>query len=179
MSWVTLHALALAQEAVLPEVASDIKSQLHRWGAAWEESSESESVLEQIREQMRAVNFDVASAYATWAAELPNSAGNYAVAAAVSESVALLPECLAELTTKSELQSRCPQKLYKIAIQKLFSMGDADAATQAWTRARQLYRGSTRLSAEILPDEEAAIPWPSALQTSTVSRLSSCWLSGL
>ena len=32
----------------------------------------------------------------------------------VVRSVALLPECLIELKLRDELQTRCPQKMYKI-----------------------------------------------------------------
>ena len=180
MFWAILHVLACAHEveqkheAYEESHASVIKSQLLRWAATWEESAEARDVvLQHIREQMAAVSFDVASTYASWAAELPNSAGNYAVAAAVSESVAFLPDCIAELKTKSELQTRCPQKMLKIAIQKLFSMDDAEGATRVWMLARRLYRGSTRMFPEMLPEEEAAIPWPSAVQSSTV------WVRGL
>ncbi len=88
--------------------------------------------------------------YASWAADLPNVAANYAVAAAVLElgshgfsifqtplhgnysrwgtlswiflvrSVALLPECLIELKLRDELQTRCPQKMYKIVSRNQF-----------------------------------------------------------
>eukprot|EP00438_Fugacium_kawagutii_P017692 Skav211289 [mRNA] locus=scaffold2429:182536:190399:+ [translate_table: standard] len=84
------------------------------------------------------------------------------------ESVALLPDCLIELKLRDELQTRCPQKMYKIAIQKLFSMGDSAAAESTWKRARSLFRGSTRAFPEMLPEDEAAIPWPSSLETPTV-----------
>ncbi|CAE7248005.1 Rbbp9 [Symbiodinium sp. CCMP2592] len=177
--WLAAWLLSAAQETeqkskYQDDHASAIKARLQVWASTWEESSTGRSaLLRTIRQHMAAVSFDVASTYASWAAELPNSAGNYAVAAAVSESVALLPHCLSELKSKSELQSRCPQKMYKIAIQKLFSMGDADGAELVWKHARQLFRGSTRAFPEMLPEEEAAIPWPSALQTPTV------WVRGL
>ncbi|CAE7347266.1 Rbbp9 [Symbiodinium microadriaticum] len=178
--WVTAWLLSEAQETEQKRKYHDdhvsaIKARLQVWASSWEEESSTGrgAVLKTIREHMAAVSFDVASTYASWAAELPNSAGNYVVAAAVSESVALLPDCLEELKSKSELQSRCPQKMYKIAIQKLFSMGDAEGAELVWKRARQLFRGSTRAFPQMLPEEEAAIPWPSALQTPTV------WVRGL
>lgn len=93
-----------------------------------------------IRDFLQKVSFEVASSYASWAADLPNVGQNYAVAAAVLEmldlsrlvstssclrqtlkflamprSVALLPDCLSELKLKDELQTRCTQKMYKIA----------------------------------------------------------------
>jgi len=147
----------------------EIRWQLDDWAAAWQDSESPE----RIRNFLQNVSFGVASTYASWAADLPNVAPNYAVAAVVLESVALLPECLIELKLRDELQTRCPQKMYKIAIQKLFSMGDSQGADNTWKRARSLFRGSTRAFPEVLPEDEAAIPWPSAMETPTV------WVRGL
>ncbi|CAJ1385417.1 unnamed protein product, partial [Effrenium voratum] len=155
------------------QAQASIHGQLAEWAAAWQDVSRREAVLDSIRHDVQNMSFGLASTYASWAADLSNSAGNYAVAATILESVAMLPECLVDLKIMDELQIRCPQKMFKIAIQKLFSMGDSQSATEVWKRARSLFRGSTRFFAELLPEDEAAIPWPSALETPTI------WIRGL
>ncbi|CAK9092625.1 unnamed protein product, partial [Durusdinium trenchii] len=162
--------LIFALLAAVTIQATEIHRQLDDWAATWQDSEEPALV---IRRFLQNVTFETASSYASWAADLPNLGKNYAVAAAVLESVALLPACLVELKIQDELQTRCPQKMYKIAIQKLFSTGERDGALSAWKRARSVFRGSTRVFPEVLPEEEAAIPWPSVLETLTV------WVRGL
>ncbi|CAE8729728.1 unnamed protein product, partial [Polarella glacialis] len=138
------------------------------------------SVLEEIRLAVQLAGLDASSRYAAWASDSPLSAlgGSYAVAAGLLEAVALLPDCLADLVHRSELETRCPQKWYKIAIQKLFALGDQQGAEDLWRRARSIRRDSSGLSkptdkAPLIEDEEAAIPWPSALQTPSI------WVRGL
>eukprot|EP00435_Cladocopium_sp_Y103_P057748 s830_g20.t1 len=166
-SLVFLNLLVAASQV---STEKEIRRQLDEWAAAWQDPESPAAIRSFLHND---VNFGVASTYASWAADLPNVAKNYAVAAAVLESVALLPDCLIELKIRDELQTRCPQKMYKIAIQKLFSMGDTTGADDTWKRARSLFRGSTRAFPEVLPEDEAAIPWPSAVETPTV------WVRGL
>lgn len=47
-----------------------------------------------IRDFLRKVSFEVASSYASWAADLPNVGQNYAVAAAVLEILDFISTCL-------------------------------------------------------------------------------------
>eukprot|EP00928_Gymnodinium_smaydae_P086667 TRINITY_DN7105_c0_g1_i1.p1 TRINITY_DN7105_c0_g1~~TRINITY_DN7105_c0_g1_i1.p1 ORF type:complete len:462 (+),score=100.19 TRINITY_DN7105_c0_g1_i1:101-1387(+) len=79
------------------------------------------------------------------------------------ERVALHPDCVNELGTRSQAQTRCPQKLYKVAIHSLKAAGDEDAADAMWHRAVSLRA----------PGSPGRIGWPSTSQTPTV------WLEGL
>lgn len=81
--------------------------------------------------------------------------------AALLERIALHPACLAELDTKTQAETRCPQKLFKVAISMLLNFGEVPLATSAWERAVTLRKDSTR------------ILWPSVQQTPTL------WIDGL
>eukprot|EP00929_Paragymnodinium_shiwhaense_P051602 TRINITY_DN25944_c0_g1_i1.p1 TRINITY_DN25944_c0_g1~~TRINITY_DN25944_c0_g1_i1.p1 ORF type:complete len:677 (-),score=139.61 TRINITY_DN25944_c0_g1_i1:340-2253(-) len=130
-------------------------------------------------------SFDEVKRFASWAADTPNSmrGGVFAVSAALLEAVALRAECLQELQELTELQTRCTQRWYKIAIQKLLANDDANGAERMWRRSRGIRiaakgkgktaAGRDAVSQTMLPDEEAAMPWPSALQTPTI------WVRGL
>lgn len=76
--------------------------------------------------------------------------------AQLCEIVARARDCVAELATKSESETRCAQKWYKITITELWGRNDSVAATAAWQRALALRHGNSR------------IKWPSAHQVPTV-----------
>jgi len=79
--------------------------------------------------------------------------------AGLFELVANHPACLAELTSKSEAETRCSQKLYKVAISTLVGAKDRKLADDMWQRATSI--------------EGATIAWPSAIETPTL------WVRGL
>lgn len=76
------------------------------------------------------------------------------------EGVAAAPACAAELASKSEMQSRCAQTWYKIAITTLLNAGEEVKAEAMWKRAVEL-RPSGK-------DGPARIRWPSVMQIPTV-----------
>ncbi|CAE7833581.1 unnamed protein product [Symbiodinium sp. CCMP2592] len=81
----------------------------------------------------------------------------------VAESIAKLPNCFREMTFKSEAETRCAQRWYKVAIHVLKVNGLQDAAESMWRRAKSI-KGK---------DGKALIGWPSPSQSPTV------WVSGL
>jgi len=81
----------------------------------------------------------------------------------MGEKVALHPDCLAELETKSSSQTRCAQKMYKIAVHCLRVANHMDLADAMWNRAVALRSMKS----------ERHIGWPSPMQTPTV------WIEGL
>eukprot|EP00913_Durusdinium_trenchii_P007798 g7319.t1 len=80
----------------------------------------------------------------------------------LAEEVAQHPRCMQELDTKSEAETRCAQKWYKIGIHVLVVHGLQEAAEQMWHRAKAI-RTVTG----------ATIGWTSLLETPTV------WVWGL
>ncbi|CAK9041495.1 unnamed protein product [Durusdinium trenchii] len=80
----------------------------------------------------------------------------------LAEEVAQHPRCMQELDTKSEAETRCAQKWYKIGIHVLVVHGLQEAAEQMWHRAKAI-RTVTG----------ATIGWTSLLETPTV------WVSSL
>lgn len=169
----------------------------------------SRTVLAELRTTVREAAFATALVYAGWAADgfesvagigtpqAPAAVSSPAVAPVIAamliETVAGLPDCVAELDVLGELETRCTQKWYKIAIQKMFSVGDAAGAERMWRRARRLRRNGRKQSGigtshetpesastvpvlahgELPAENDAAIPWPSAKETPTI------WVRGL
>eukprot|EP00927_Polykrikos_kofoidii_P077213 TRINITY_DN74180_c0_g1_i1.p1 TRINITY_DN74180_c0_g1~~TRINITY_DN74180_c0_g1_i1.p1 ORF type:complete len:445 (+),score=47.64 TRINITY_DN74180_c0_g1_i1:49-1383(+) len=84
----------------------------------------------------------------------------------VIEQMAKHPDCLAELETKSQAQTRCAQRWYKIGIHTLVIGNETEAATAMWYRAT-----STQTSVGLR--EGSGILWPSPAQTPTI------WIEGL
>lgn len=79
------------------------------------------------------------------------------------EAAAMHPDCVKELEIKSQAQTRCSQKWYKIAIHALSVVGDDRAAEAMFQRATHLHGIS----------DSARILWPSVSETPTV------WIEGL
>ena len=77
MPWI---CLAILLQVIAEDIqAKDIRDHLELWateGPTWG-----------IRDFLQKVSFEVASSYASWAADLPNVGQNYAVAAAVLENL--------------------------------------------------------------------------------------------
>jgi len=79
------------------------------------------------------------------------------------ERVARTPACVEDLRTKSDAETRCVQRWYKIAIGTLLGAGEEHAANAMWERA-------VAVRAE---GSSTSIMWPSVQQTPTM------WIRGL
>jgi hypothetical protein len=112
--------------------------------------------LDALQSVLRSLYLDTATACVDVALELGNAE---AVGVAhFIEKVAMHPDCLAELETKSSAQTRCAQKMYKIAIHCLRIANHMALADAMWKRAVSLRS----------PKQERHIGWESPLQTPTV-----------
>mmetsp|Transcript_36781 Transcript_36781/g.84940 ORF Transcript_36781/g.84940 Transcript_36781/m.84940 type:complete len:411 (-) Transcript_36781:150-1382(-) len=81
----------------------------------------------------------------------------------VAEHIANSADCFGELLSNAEVQTRCAQRWYKIAIHVLAVNGQFEAAETMWHRAKSHKRS----------DGHSFIGWPSPTQTPTV------WVPGL
>jgi len=124
--------------------------------------NESDEAALEVRRAVHAMGMDEAAKCAEAALDL-GAGGQPAGVARLIEQVARHPECVRELATKSEAQTRCAQKWYKIAIHALTVANKMGAAEAMWHRATSLQTDSP----------SARIGWPSPLQTPTV------WLESL
>ncbi|CAK0894214.1 unnamed protein product, partial [Prorocentrum cordatum] len=102
-----------------------------------------------------------ASACAEWS--LAHARQRPLALARLLERVARTPACVEDLRTKSDAETRCVQRWYKIAIGTLLGAGEEQAATAMWERA-------VAVRAE---GSSTGILWPSVQQTPTM------WISGL
>jgi len=129
------------------------------WNAARTAGVALETALQETRVTLAAMKLGDALSCAEAAL---STEGDVVWAARFVEEVAKHPECLDEMYTKSEAQTRCTQKWYKIAIHSLAVKEQNLEAQAMWHRATNLSANGVQL-----------IGWPSPLQTPTV------WISGL
>lgn len=134
-----------------------ISEQIEKHGALTDEEQE---LGDDVRALVHRMNLAEALACADVVAQ-HYSQDTAAIVALATEQIAKHPDCLAELVSKGEAQSRCAQKMYKIAIHFLSVSGRTAAAKAMWDRAVG-YRAS--------PDAppHARIGWTSVQETPTV-----------
>lgn len=146
--------------SVSPSCAELLANYVERWPAIAADGQEM-ATRDTLQRTLAAMELNKALECATVALSRagPHAAGT----ANFVEAAAMHPECVKEMEIKSQAQTRCSQKWYKIAIHALSVVGEDRAAEAMFQRATHL-RGISA-SARIL--------WPSVSETPTV------WIEGL
>jgi len=151
-------APAAAARSISADCQTLISEHIEKDGALTDDEQEAGDVVRALVHRMKlAEALACADAFADHYSR--RTAG---VVALATEQIARHPDCLAELVSKGEAQSRCAQKMYKIAIHFLTVSGKMTAAKAMWARAVG-YRPASGAP------PHARIGWNSIQETPTIA----------